>query len=219
MTDRSFFGRIPDPDPRDAQYPLKVARTARTWRYWWQQGWWGDQGATPRCVEYAWWHVLMDGPATQVDHDVLRRRTPWLYCEAQSRDGWEGDCDDPKYDGTSVRAGAKALSAHGMLTEYRWAQSVDDLVRCVLTTGPLVVGSRWPDGFMQPQSGFVSYSESGSAGHAYKIDGVNTGRGVARIKNSWGRGWGDLGRAWVTLDDLAKLFAEDWTEACYPVGI
>jgi hypothetical protein len=37
--------------------------------------------------------------------------------------------------------------------------------------------------------------------------------GYARIKNSWGRSWGQRGRAKITLDDLRRLLDEDG-EAC-----
>lgn len=163
---------------------------------------------------------MLDGPLTHNAHGVERKPTPWLYCEAQKRDAWTGDCDNPQYDGTSVRAGAKALAAHGMLKEYRWAQNFEDVLTCLLEVGPLVMGSRWPEGFMRTdENGWVRFSESGNYGHAYKLDGVNLKRDVVRIKNSWGRNsWGRSGFAWVSIPDLRRLFEESWSEACYPVA-
>lgn len=217
------LGRVYDPDERDRAYPMASvvpAATERTWRYHWADGWWGDQGQTPRCVAYAWLHKIADGPRTT-------RRTPHvtstpamgpreLYCAAQVLDPWRGDCTDPRYEGTSVRAGAKALVDAGVLTGYRWAWDADTVVRALLEVGPVVVGTVWPVGMMRPdERGFVHATGPSAGGHAYVLNGVNVDRGVVRVKNSWGRGWGRRGHAWLEIDDLATLLA-DRGEACLP---
>ncbi|HEU4629016.1 MAG TPA: hypothetical protein VFS08_04700, partial [Gemmatimonadaceae bacterium] len=67
------FGRIPHYDPRNEGYriravaPLVEALTgagARPWRYWWSNGAWIDQGATPHCTAAAALHWREDGPVT-----------------------------------------------------------------------------------------------------------------------------------------------------------
>lgn len=217
------LGRIYDPDERDRAYPMAAvapAATARTWRYWWPSGWWGDQGATPQCVAYAWLHKIADGPRTT-------RRTPGvdevpaleprrLYCAAQKADRYAGDCDDPRYDGTTVRAGARVLRRAGMIRAYRWAWDADTVVRTLLEVGPVVVGTSWHAGMSTPgDDGWLRVTGGYQGGHAYVLNGVNVDRGVVRVKNSWGRDWGRDGHAWLAIDDLATLL-DDHGEACLP---
>jgi C1A family cysteine protease len=38
------------------------------------------------------------------------------------------------------------------------------------------------------------------------------------MQNSWGKGWGQKGRAWITFNDLEALI-EDYGEACVATEI
>ena len=63
------LGRVYIPDERDKKFPMsaalaKTGSTTRQYRYWWDSAWWGDQGATSRCVAYSWMHWVEDGPVT-----------------------------------------------------------------------------------------------------------------------------------------------------------
>lgn len=53
------LGRIAVVDERDRKYSVArllsaTPETQRKTRYWYANGWWGDQGETPQCVGYAW---------------------------------------------------------------------------------------------------------------------------------------------------------------------
>lgn len=211
--------RLEHKDPRNRKYalPLREARyMPRRWRYWWNQPVL-DQGGTPWCVGFAGMHWLHSGPVTNL-------RPPfspgWLYRWSQERDEWEGS----SYDGTSALGLMKTLQWKGYVTEYRWAFDVETIFNWLLTSGPLLFGSNWfysmftPDdneGFMKvdPASGSVG-------GHQYVLIGANRDKpcpdgtvGAVRILNSWGAGWGDQGRAWLSRADLRMLF-EDGGDCC-----
>ncbi len=203
------LGRRIAPDPRDASYAMAAVlpqRSARPYRYWWTGGAWLDQGAYSTCVGHAWAHWTEDGPVTHpgtIDPVAI-------YREAAQVDEWpENDAGDLHF-GTSVRAGAQVLQARGLISEYRWGWNVDDVVTAVLEVGPVVMGTWRTDAMMQPDAeGIVYYTGRPLGGHAYLINGVDTRRGLARAKNSWGRGWGRNGAFSIPLEDLDRLIRED----------
>ena len=226
-------GRVRMKDGRDEKYlisdllevdfdNLKTASDGG-YKYWWDSGWWGNQGSTPQCVAYAWMHWLEDGPITHFYED--RNFDPWytdedqqclfeprdIYTEAQKRDRWPGE----NYAGTSVRAGAKVLKDRGVIAEYRWGWTLDDLVQAVLNFGPVVVGSYWYEDMYYPdEDGFVQASGRKVGGHAYVVNGINLKEGKARIKNSWSRNWGNEGHCWIRLDPDMKRLVEGGGEVC-----
>lgn len=220
------LGRVIVKDDRDEQYPMESVLPATTpginYKYWWTSGWWGDQGPTPQCVSYAWLHWVEDGPVTHfyedrnIDptykvgaHDALFNPNT-VYKEAQKVDQWPGE----DYNGTSVRAGAKILHKMGVIEEYRWAWDFETLKKALLTKGPVVVGTWWHrDMFYPDEEGFITPTGNKSGGHAYVLNGINVDEGFVRLKNSWGRGWGKDGYAYVKFDDMARLL-DDGGEAC-----
>jgi hypothetical protein len=210
------LGRLPAPDPRDRAYSMltliaETPPTPRRFRYWNASGWWGDQGWEPQCVGYAWTHWLEDGPVTHPG-PVPLVSPAWLYGSAQKVDEWEGE----GYAGTSVRAGAKVLHDLGYIDAYLWAFDVDTVVEALLTIGPVVVGTDWYESMFRPEKGQLYIDGRVVGGHAYVLNGVNTDSRRIRVKNSWGRGWGVRGHAWVTIDDMGRLI-EDAGEACLAI--
>lgn len=220
------LGRLPAADPRDKNFPMRelvrpsVAKQYTT-RYWPYFHGALDQGNTPRCVGFAWTAFIL---ATPVVHKTTPEveagsfatiGTPWqfaqkLYNRAQQIDEWPGE----NYGGTSVRAGAKVLTEQGRLSEYRWAWNADAARDYVLTRGPVILGTDWfMDMFLPDSNGWLKPTGSLAGGHAYVAIGFSRTRDAFRILNSWGKDWGQNGRAWLKRSDAAKLIDMNG-EAC-----
>jgi hypothetical protein len=209
------LGRRYAPDSRDADFPIRAllaAPSARQYRYWSDAGWWGDQGDQPHCVGYSWVHWVEDGPVGHAGPAPVINPSQ-LYRDAQRVDEWEGE----SYDGTSVRAGAKVLQAAGRVVAYHWASTIEEIVQAVLEEGPVVMGTNWYTGMFDTDAkGLMTISGSLAGGHAWIINGVNRRSGLFRMKNSWGREWGNNGRAWISIGHVARLLREEG-EACLAV--
>lgn len=214
------LGRVEHVDERDKLFPLSATLPEKPFidsKMWWDNGWWGDQGSTSYCTVFSWSHWMEDGPLIQqefIDHAKPPFDPNKLYFAFQENDGIPGT----GYAGSTVRAGAKVLKKLGVVSEYRWAASTDEMVTCLLTIGPMVVGTKWYSNMFNPdQRGYIKVGGSPAGGHAYLINGVDTVKGIFRIKNSWGKKWGDNGHAYISIEDFAKLLA-DGGEACMAVA-
>jgi len=179
-------------------------------RHWDDDYWWGDQGETNQCVGYSLTHFLEDGPV------LHHRETPpvvnpsRIYFEAQQVDEWPG----VDYEGTSVRGGAKVLQGMGYISEFRWALTAQEVAAAILEIGPVVVGTVWTDDMSYPdENGIIRPTGYEVGGHAYLLNGYNSYTGLFRIKNSWGRNWGERGHAYLHIEDLQLLLDADG-EAC-----
>jgi hypothetical protein len=209
------LGRLVQFDEKSRAYPIRALVGGKVPRsYTWQVGVWLDQGETSSCVGHAWAHELCARPAVAlVDQPYAMQ----LYREAQKIDEWPGE----SYDGTSVLAGAKVCKSRGFYGEYRWAFGLSDLVLALGYAGPAVLGITWHEDMFTPDStGRIRPTGQIVGGHAilaYGVAGRTKTRFVPQIwlHNSWGKGWGVNGRAWMSWDDMATLLHEEG-EACVP---
>jgi Papain family cysteine protease len=229
-TEKHGFGRRYSPDPRDRGYlmrrrlmaagqPLpskKVWRIASTAL---------NQGVTGTCVGHAWFNFLRCAPL----QTAKKVPTPFeVYRKAVTLDEWQQNDDEaslPDADqgldfGTSVRAGAEAVTSFGHLKSYLWAFTLQPALEFVLTQGPVVLGINWYTSFNQPdREGIIRISSNArpAGGHAILWRGADTKRGLALLSNSWGDDWGKSGECYVPLRDLDRLISLEQGEACTAV--
>lgn len=203
------LGRLPQHDARNRQYAMpRKTVPVEIRRRMWNAGDVLDQGDTPQCVGYAGWGWLAGGPTTNRPAFSPSQ----LYHWAQERDEWPGT----DYDGTSTLGLMKVLRDKGYISEYVWAFDAETLVSWVLTTGPVLVGTWWYLDMANPPYGFLEARGENLGGHEWRIVGADRDKlcpddtwGACRMVNSWGRGWGDKGRAWVSFNTLDRLIKED----------
>ena len=223
------LGRRVQFDPRSRDYPVRAALRwgeehiiSRRW-YLPSTAEVVEQGSDGACVGFAVANELRYTPSPvdrlpgggRVDNRYAVER---IYWPAQRVDPWDGGAypdASPFYEGTSVLAGVKAAAAAGWYGEYRWAFSEFDLAMAVSHIGPAIIGIPWYERMFYPDGrGFLIPDGEVVGGHAVLVIGINTqDGGHFAVMNSWGRGWGDRGRAKISRVDMVKLLAEDG-EAC-----
>lgn len=201
------LGRFAAKDPRDQNHTFGAVlrktpvRKSRTW---------GvirpalDQGQTSRCVAFSWTQFLGALPIRTGSKAVRAESAiDALYHNAQVLDEWPGE----NYNGTSVRAGAKALQAAGHLSEYVWGSTLDDLRQFVMQRGPVVIGSDWHEEMFFPEKhgGYLVVEGANAGGHAWLVTGYNVTKDEFTMFNSWGPDWGVKGSAKIKAEEMQKL--------------
>lgn len=198
-------------DPRNRQWraldiPPRTATGSRPWH----SVFVADQ-LGPSCTAAAAVGLLETQPHTvphrshRIGYDTEQERFA-LYREAQKVDPWQGE----NYEGSSGDAPLRVLRDRGVIREWRWLFGLVEVREYLQTRGPVSVGTVWLESMMQARRGRLEViPESGAVGgHQWRIVGYNPSRFLYRMVNSWGRGWGEGGRAWVNETDLEWLLAQ-----------
>ena len=164
-----------------------------------------DQGASASASAYALWHwlVLHDRGFVGISPESLAELA-----------GWAGLASVPT---PSVRELLKALHGAGLSVAGFWTRSAVDVRQALRQgLGPVLLTARWSAGMLAPdRNGFVLPRGRIMGRHTVVIVGYDTTRAAFRLLNSFGKSWGQLGRAWVAAADLQALLRDG--EACVPV--
>lgn len=211
VSELAGLGRLVQKDHRNSQYPMPRVQTVVRRRMW-NAAEVLDQRDTPQCVGYAGWGWLAGGPVVNQPKFTPEQ----LYLWAQDNDEWPGN----DYEGSSTLGLMKALRAKGYVDQYVWATEAETLMQWVLQKGPVVVGTEWRREMFTPRGdGFLEIGGPVDGGHEWRIVGADLdkrvpvecggGTGAFRMVNSWGRNWGQTGRAWVSAHDLDALIKAD----------
>lgn len=215
------FGRRVSKDENDKRYAMQRVPRAKaiTSRYWWTPDAY-DQGSSSMCVAYSGVRYLTTAPINNRPIDF-----PELYRECLLNDEWPGEDEE---GGTSVRGLFKVLKSKGAVSEYRWAFEAEPVIDHLLTRGPVVFGTYWSEEMSHARrDGYLTLGklENVQDGHAWCAIGANRNRrnpdgtrGAIRAVNSWGTGWGDHGRFWVSFRDVDRLIKLDG-EACVAMEV
>jgi len=170
----------------------------------------------PSCTANAGVGVCRTGPNLarfRTHREYAPYDTEWerheLYIRAQGEDPWPGP--PPPYDGSSTDAPYKVLRNEGAIAGWETIFGVEELRVYVLTKGPASVGTKWgyDDFYPEQHDGYIIGEGSSAGGHAYRVVGFSHTRYAFRIVNTWGRDWGESGRAWMRYDVMGERLDDD----------
>lgn len=130
-----------------------------------------------------------------------------LYSKATALDNLPG-VYPPNDDGSSGLGAAKAAKFYGYIDRYTHCFSFDHF-RAALQTQPVIVGTVWTNDMFTPRNGILSVGPLTDAniagGHEYLVRGIDYGTELLTIRNSWGKGWGAGGEAFIRFTDFVAL--------------
>jgi len=177
-----------------------------------------NQGSTGGCAGFATTGIIRAEPGIQdpleYDADFAIKN---LYWPAQMNDQFYGG-EYPGGDGsqgTTLVAVLKEARNQGLITGWKNAFSIEQMVLGIGYHGPALMGTEWRDGMEHPnRDGLVHYKGRRLGGHAYVAYAVNLPRGKVLFQNSWGNHWGNNGRFWMSLVDAGKMI-EDGCEVVF----
>jgi len=208
------LGRLYAPDARDDKFLMRSALprpeaaralpTKKTWAFRTEVL---DQGETGSCVGHAWKHFMICAPLCS---SAKREPSAFaLYDEACKLDEFTDNDDDIEREiGTTVRAGAEAMKARGLVKQYLWARSLDEVIRWLLLKGPVVMGTDWYTSMFEPDAqGVVRITPTArvAGGHAYLLRKVDLRRGLLWGPQSWGPKEGVNGHFGYPFELLERL--------------
>lgn len=128
-----------------------------------------------------------------------------LYEEAKRWDPWPGE----DYAGTSTDAPFRVLRNRGVIPGWQWLFGIEEAKEWLIHYGPVSFGTNWYNNMFYPDSkGYIHPGGGLAGGHAYRCVYYSPKDRRFRIVNSWSRGWGQSGRAWIAEDDMASLLAD-----------
>lgn len=209
------LGRFAAQDPRDLDHPLsalipkRVPIVSKRWAHAPPM----NQGQTSRCVAFAWTAFLKAAPKkTTAKKLTSEEAIDDLYHVAQTVDEWPGE----SYNGTSVRAGAKVLHERGLIGDYLWTDSTEEMKKFVIARGTVVVGTDWREEMFYPEDHKGELVAEGPVvgGHAWLIIGWDDKKKRFIMLNSWGAEWGENGIAYIDEKNFDKLRETGSLEIC-----
>lgn len=172
--------------------------------------WRGDQGSYPVCVGASGEGFLRARPAKRYlsGLDMFG-----IYRGAQQYDEFPGE----GYDGTTARGLWRFLVDHHPAKDVRsywWAFTPEHVVAALEAGIPVSLGIDMRDGMMDPKKlpplrvALMRYTGAVQGGHQMLIVGHRAHGELFVVQNSWGRSWGENGRALLSADDLRRAFVD-----------
>lgn len=171
-----------------------------------------DQGTLGMCTGAACVGLLATDPNSSdgvMDDAIFNKDLAVkIYSRATELDQFDGQYP-PNDTGSSVLSAMKAAKEFGLISEYKWCFSLEDVLFALSYLGPVEVGLLWYEGFEYPdRNGLVKIKGKAEGGHAFQLIGIDVEKELVWAVNSWGLDWGKDGRFCFSFADLKKLLDE-----------
>ncbi len=172
-----------------------------------------NQRTEGACVGFGWSAQLAVGP--------IHNPTDNVYAQDYYRSAVHVDRAAGRYwaVGASVLAGAQVARRRKVITGYRWAFGIDDVIDTLVVKGPVLLGLNWYDSMYRTRpDGRVRVDGSIVGGHCILATGYihlhpRWGGSWIEWVNSWGPTYGVDGKGYIRATDLGDLLQQSG-EAC-----
>ena len=160
-----------------------------------------NQKDTPHCVGFSMASFGINSPVNSM-YDNEKGHDFYYLCKIV--DGEPGE-----ENGSYIRSAGKVLKDVGRIDVYAFAFSMESIKWWLINKGPLISGTIWTLGMMTPdENNIVRPTGSVVGGHAVLLNEWTEDNYIG-IQNSWGEGWGDNGKAYISAEDFETLFNYD----------
>lgn len=130
-----------------------------------------------------------------------------FYREAQKFDPPEWGTP---HEGSATSSPYKLAREKGIITGWKWLFGAAELREWVTNYAAATVGTIWEQNMFYPdEKGFIKLGGAVAGGHEYRVVQFNERLSAFKIVNSWSRGWGINGRAYIRFADMDSLLNQD----------
>lgn len=203
------LGRHVEHDPLSRGFPFTIDEAVPLTKVLWRR--YGNpfnQGNLGSCTGNALAGVLNTVPFHKAAGKLMTEKDAIaFYTAATVIDGFPGQWP-PDDTGSSGLAVCKVAKANKLISGYQHAFSITSALQALMH-GPVITGVNWYAGFDVPDSrGIVTIGGSIRGGHEFEVLGYDPATDLLTCENSWGLGWGVMGRFHFTSKTWAKLLGQ-----------
>lgn len=157
-----------------------------------------DQEDTPHCVGFGTASWGINSPINTMYTNEDGHRFYYLCKEIDGEPGEE--------NGSYIRSAAKVLRNEGRIEAYAFATNMESIKWWLLNKGPIISGTIWTEGMLEPDhENKVHITGKVVGGHAILLNEWTEDEHIG-FQNSWGKKWGNNGKAYISVEDYEILF-------------
>lgn len=173
-----------------------------------------DQSDSPHCCGFSMANFGINDP---INSKYTNEDGHKFYYLCKVKDGEPG-----AENGSDIRTVAKVLVDLGIIQNYAFAQTVDEVKYWLLNKGCMIVGTDWYEGMNSLDgNNIIHLTGQKLGGHAYLLNEVKIIKNNVYfgIQNSWNGYWGINGKSYISAKEFEKLLTRWGGEALAAVEV